>query len=66
MSDAVSTVPLNVVATITMGQSPESSCINSAERGLPFLQGCAEFGTRVPTTNLYCSPPLREPNEALS
>jgi type I restriction enzyme, S subunit len=42
-----------------MGQSPDSACINDDEEGLPFLQGCAEFGRREPMPELYCSPPVR-------
>lgn len=42
-----------------MGQSPEASCVSTDERGLPFLQGCAEFGARMPSPKLRCSPPLR-------
>ncbi|MGQ0555036.1 MAG: restriction endonuclease subunit S [Nitrospiraceae bacterium] len=59
MSESWTESPLSELATITMGQSPESSCVNTAESGLPFLQGCAEFGERVPTAKLHCSPPLR-------
>jgi type I restriction enzyme S subunit len=42
-----------------MGQSPDSAAVNGTEAGLPFLQGCAEFGERFPTPRLHCSPPLR-------
>lgn len=42
-----------------MGQSPGADLCNSEERGLPFLQGCAEFGARHPNSDVYCSPPLR-------
>ena len=59
MSESCIERPLSELATITMGQSPESSCINTTERGLPFLQGCAEFGERVPIAKLHCFPPLR-------
>ncbi|MEW6543834.1 MAG: restriction endonuclease subunit S [Nitrospirota bacterium] len=59
MSEGWPEKPLSELATITMGQSPESSCINASERGLPFLQGCAEFGARVPSATSHCSPPLR-------
>ena len=50
---------LDQLGTITMGQSPESSLVSTTESGLPFLQGCAEFGARVPVAILHCSPPLR-------
>jgi type I restriction enzyme S subunit len=42
-----------------MGQSPDSAAVNGTEAGLPFLQGCAEFGERFPSPRLHCSPPLR-------
>jgi len=42
-----------------MGQSPGADLCNTEERGLPFLQGCAEFGARHPHSDVYCSPPLR-------
>lgn len=50
---------LGDLAGLTMGQSPDSSFVNSEEAGLPFLQGCAEFGARSPSPRLHCSPPLR-------
>ncbi len=59
MRNHISTRPLEALATVTMGQSPESTMVNANERGLPFLQGCAEFGSRYPTSRLHCSPPLR-------
>lgn len=52
-------VPLGEVSEITMGQSPESLSLNTSEEGLPFLQGCAEFGRKSPLTTVYCNPPLR-------
>lgn len=59
MRNHVPTRPLGEFANITMGQSPESARVNATEQGLPFLQGCAEFGSRHPTARLHCSPPLR-------
>ena len=50
---------LGNLADIVMGQSPDSSSVNSDERGLPFLQGCAEFGKISPEAKAYCMPPLR-------
>lgn len=50
---------LGQLAEITMGQSPESSSYNTSQKGLPFLQGCAEFGRISPTAKIYCNPPLR-------
>lgn len=59
MNEDLETVPLDCFADVVMGQSPDSTRINSDEVGLPFLQGCAEFGRQSPQANLYCSPPLR-------
>lgn len=51
--------PLARFAEVVMGQSPGADLCNTEERGLPFLQGCAEFGARHPRSDVYCSPPLR-------
>ncbi|UCV28613.1 restriction endonuclease subunit S [Ferribacterium limneticum] len=51
--------PLAHFADVVMGQSPGADLCNTDERGLPFLQGCAEFGARHPHSDIYCSPPLR-------
>lgn len=50
---------LGEVAEITMGQSPDSGALNTTEDGLPFLQGCAEFGPKSPEPSVHCNPPLR-------
>lgn len=49
------TESLGRVAQITMGQSPDSKYYSEEQNGLPFLQGCAEFGGRFPKHLLYCS-----------
>ncbi len=59
MNKVLRTAQLGDLATITMGQSPDSAAVNGAEVGLPFLQGCAEFGARFPQPRFHCSPPLR-------
>lgn len=59
MSESLPLSCLGELAILTMGQSPDSTTINSVEAGLPFLQGCAEFGARFPEPRLYCSSPLR-------
>lgn len=59
MSSRLQRIPLADYAAITMGQSPPASSLNADERGLPFLQGCAEFGARTPSARLYCDPPLK-------
>ncbi len=51
--------PLSAFADVTMGQSPDAADCNTAELGLPFLQGCADFGAIHPEANTYCDPPLR-------
>lgn len=49
---------------IIAGQSPSSDDVGDVE-GLPFLQGCAEFGDISPEPNKYCmSPPKRAPEGA--
>jgi type I restriction enzyme S subunit len=52
-------VRLGDVAKITMGQSPPSETYNAIGKGLPFLQGKAEFGEIYPTLVKYCSRPLK-------
>ena len=47
--------PLGEAADIVMGQSPDSSLYSEEEIGLPFLQGCAEFGSKFPRHKLFCS-----------
>ncbi|MBK3507654.1 restriction endonuclease subunit S [Pseudomonas sp. MF6747] len=58
MSD-LSFVPLTRFADVTMGQSPGAELCNTDGKGLPFLQGCAEFGASNPQTSVFCDPPLR-------
>ncbi len=48
---------LKHIANITAGQSPKSTEITHAAEGLPFLQGCAEFGEKFPMTEKYCLNP---------
>jgi type I restriction enzyme S subunit len=52
-------VRLKHVADVTAGQSPESADVTYASDGLPFLQGCAEFGAKFPTSEKYCLNPPR-------
>lgn len=59
MSEGFPTITLGTVASITMGQSPGSETYNAEEHGLPFLQGCAEFGPLHPQARIYSSLPLR-------
>ena len=50
---------LSDVADIIMGQSPDSSTCNSLGIGLPFLQGCGEFGKKHPIVENYCTQPKK-------
>ena len=45
---------LGNLALITMGQSPAPGSCDDNERGMPFLQGCAEFGNRHPESKSFC------------
>ena len=58
---------LDQLAILVMGQSPPSSTYNDEGKGLPFLQGKAEFGDITPTTVKFCSKPLKiaPPNSVL-
>ena len=50
---------LKYSAALIMGQSPSSDDCSDVPIGLPFLQGCAEFGTRHPTPVQYCRAPSK-------
>lgn len=54
---------LEHIADVRMGQSPPGSTYNSEALGLPFLQGSAEFGARVPVPHKWCSAPTRVAEE---
>jgi type I restriction enzyme S subunit len=45
---------LKFIATVNMGQSPDSADCNVFGEGKPFLQGNGEFGEIHPTPKLYC------------
>ena len=47
------------VALMIMGQSPPSSECNIDQRGIPFLQGCGEFGQNHPSPEQYCQKPSK-------
>jgi len=53
------TKPLGRIANLIMGQSPESRYYNDNGEGMPFLQGCAQFGAIYPMPEVYCSAPLK-------
>ena len=44
---------------LTMGQSPPGETYNETGAGLPFYQGCTDFGFRFPTRRVYCTAPTR-------
>jgi len=46
---------LKHAAALNMGQSPDSDDCNIEGYGVPFLQGCAEFGPSFPTPRQYCT-----------
>ena len=50
---------LKDIATITMGQSPNSSSYNEEKNGIPFYQGNADFGELYPTARVWCSNPKK-------
>ena len=51
------TARLSDVATVVMGQSPQSSTYNKNGDGLPFFQGKADFGAIYPRTRVWCVRP---------
>jgi type I restriction enzyme S subunit len=44
---------------LTMGQSPPGATYNEEGNGIPFYQGCADFGFRFPTRRIFCTAPTR-------
>ncbi|MCD6540206.1 MAG: restriction endonuclease subunit S [Candidatus Omnitrophica bacterium] len=52
-------VELGEVSSITMGQSPDSFLINKERKGVPFLQGNAEFTSRYPNPVNWIEKPLK-------
>jgi type I restriction enzyme S subunit len=59
MTDLVDYEQLGNIALITMGQSPAPGSCDDDERGMPFLQGCAEFGNQHPESKSFCHTPLK-------
>lgn len=47
------TKSIGEIASIIMGQSPDGKFYNSEEKGMPFLQGCSEFGDIFPESTVY-------------
>lgn len=52
-------VKLGDVATLNMGQSPESTSYNEEGKGLPFFQGNADFGDINPIVRVWCTDPKK-------
>ena len=50
---------LGEVCEITMGQSPSSESYNDIGRGMPFFQGCSDFGKLYPHVTTYCDMPKK-------
>ena len=52
---------------LTMGQSPPGNTYNDNGDGLPFFQGCTDFGFRYPQNRKFCTAPTRiaEQNDTL-
>jgi type I restriction enzyme S subunit len=57
MRNNLEVIPLKEIANFEMGQSPDSSFVTDKDTGVPFLQGCAEFGAVVPNHIVYCDKP---------
>lgn len=58
---------LSDVATVVMGQSPQSLTYNKSGDGLPFFQGKADFGMTYPRIRVWCAQPnkIAEANDIL-
>ena len=63
--DGWKVVPLEALAEVVMGQSPPGDTVvewdggGHEDGGLPFIQGNAEFGLRVPAPAKWCLQPLK-------
>lgn len=59
MSSKWENIKLKDLAQVIMGQSPRSEYYNTVGEGLPFFQGCKEFGEFHPAVEKHCSQPSR-------
>lgn len=50
---------LGEACVLTMGQSPSSESYNKEGKGLPFFQGCSDFGKLNPTVKTFCNAPAK-------
>ena len=53
------TIRLDHLASFEMGQSPDSKFVIESDEGIPFLQGCAEFGSITPNSVVSCTHPKK-------
>lgn len=53
---------LSDIANIIMGQSPRGNSYNTIGKGMPFHQGCANFGDKFPIAKQYTTEPNRIAN----
>jgi type I restriction enzyme S subunit len=67
MRDGWSATTLDGIADVIMGQSPDGKSYNQEGKGLPFMQGSAEFGEHNPVPQKWCSDPkkIAEPGDLL-
>jgi type I restriction enzyme S subunit len=67
MRDGWSEKTLDGIADVIMGQSPDGKSYNQEGKGLPFMQGSAEFGEHNPMPEKWCSDPkkIAEPGDLL-
>ena len=61
------TAALGEACIVTQGQSPPGETYNNEGKGLPFLQGKAEFGATYPNAVKWCTAPskISEPGDVL-
>ena len=67
MRDGWIETTLDGIADVVMGQSPDGKSYNQEGKGLPFMQGSAEFGEHNPIPEKWCSDPkkIAEPGDLL-
>ena len=67
MRDGWIETTLDGIADVIMGQSPDGKSYNQEGKGLPFMQGSAEFGEHNPIPEKWCSDPkkIAEPGDLL-
>ena len=59
MRDGWVETTLDGIADVIMGQSPDGKSYNQEGKGLPFMQGSAEFGEHNPVPEKWCSDPKK-------